>query len=659
MATDDEGIVGEELLTKTGSGGLFSSGYLAGEPIESYLDPSEQPRVVFATDGRGIIEESSRGQTTYEPGSDYRTLGALTTRRVVLVVGGGAADDGDRFVEIDLTEIDHVETDSESRRSVLRMWVGDHVWELSPETTDLQTIETYLSAASQTRIRFDRLLGDARDAIVDVARYIRSGQLESAADALDRADRSLHDASEAAESFPADVPAMSDRLETHRDRYRTEQRRLLLARVEDMRARAREKWRAAAYEQAADRYQRASEACETLLDRGDLPPAVTAELRETRSGIERDLDRLSVAPLEVARTYHRVAMDASLPEDRAERFRTAYERYRTVLELDWGRPNPRFAGETDVIIDRLATIASALLTARSRAAAQHRRVAIRLTRIGATASAGAAYADARDHLEAAIETTRELDPDALEAFRERLQVVEDRIESVPEDDDRGGSADHVLGDVATPIRPLADGEPCDIRPVRTEKVLPAVPRHPADGDTTLAVGTPTNEPPRTLAVRQPYQDCDGTLAVPHAIFTPRTGFVQQVQTLQDAALIDSVRTIWEALGWTVERTDSEDMALLGTRPDAATRLRLRIRRRGDPVDPSVVSDLAPDRDGPESDLCPVLVTTDPVQPAAYETAASAGVTIVDRHRLADLWYLTTERADRTGDEQEREAPPPS
>ncbi|ERJ05202.1 hypothetical protein HLRTI_002780, partial [Halorhabdus tiamatea SARL4B] len=293
MATDDEGIVGDELLSKTGSGGLFSDGYLAEKPIEFYLESDEQPRVVFATDGGGVVRDGPDEQATYEPASDYRTLVAATSRRVVLVVGG--ADDGNDFCqEIPLTRIDHVEATSGLRESTLRFWVGDDVWELSVATTDPETVETYLSTASQRRIRFERLLGEAEDAIVAAADACSAGRLQAAEAALGRADSALEEARDPLDSFPADAPEMDHRFDAYRERYRTEAQRLLLERAEQARADARDQWRAEDYEAAADAYQQAQEVCETVLERGRLSPEAARRIRNILTSIERDRRRLAV-----------------------------------------------------------------------------------------------------------------------------------------------------------------------------------------------------------------------------------------------------------------------------------------------------------------------------------------------------------------------------
>ncbi|WEL17852.1 Uncharacterized protein SVXHr_1685 [Halorhabdus sp. SVX81] len=676
MTTDDAGIVGEALLTETGSGGLLRDGYLAETPLESHLDSREQPQVVFATDASGVRHESPKGQTTHEPGSGYRTLVALTTHRVVLVVGGATDDGGDHPVTIPLTDIDHVAASTGFRKSTVRFWIGDHVWEISPETTDAETVETYLSKASQRRIRFERLLGEAEDAIVDAARDLRNGQFESATAALDQAADRFDDVREAVEAFPADVPAMQDRVRATYDRYRKERRRLLLARAERKRERARTAWRGESYERAADTFERAREICEALLDRDELPDEARAQVLTMLSAIDRDLDRLAVAPMQVARVRHRAAVDASLPGEAAEHWRAAFDRYRTVLELDWGRAESRFAGGNNQIKARLATVADELLAARSRAADQHRAAAIRLTRAGASATAREAYAEASEHLQAAIEIARELDPDAVDGLRSQLRVLEGRIERLPAADSESTQAadqrPRIPTETTTAIRPFAGGDRQEILPVRTHQVLPAVHRQYSDGDSILAIPAPSNGADVTLAVHRPVDNSDGalaihrpahdgegTLAIPRSVRESHGWYVRRLRTLDAETLLRRVRWIWRNLGWTIDRPDPDAPELLATRSGVQATLRLRVRCHGDPVDSAVVSGIAHGQDRPEHDPWPVLVTTDPVDPAAFKTAISAGVTIVDRRSLGELWYRTDDPPEHADRPTPRQAAPPS
>ncbi|MFB6129149.1 MAG: hypothetical protein ABEJ47_05225 [Halorhabdus sp.] len=476
MATDDEGIVGDELLSKTGDGGVFSDGYLAENPLEFHLDPDEQPRVVFATDGSGVRTEGPHGRTTHEPASGYRTLVALTSHRVVAVVGG--ADDGDDLVfTVPLSRIDHVEASAGFRESTVQFWVGDDVWTLPVATTDPGTVETYLSKASQRRIRFERLLGEVEDAIVAAADHCSAGRLQSAETALRQADDALEEARDPLASFPADVPDLEARLGAYRERYRTEVQRLLLERATQARASAIAQWRAEAYEEAIEAYRRARQMCETLLDRGELSPASARRAREVLTSIQRDRRRLAVSPIRAAAACRRSAEAAALPGEAADRWQTAYDRYRLVLELDWGADSDRFAGDAHRVREQLATIAEELLAARSRAAAQHRRAAVRLTTVRAPAAAMDAYADAREHLEAALETARELDPETVPSLRERLETLTRRQALLSESDiETGRPTTRTSGGLpvgtAGPIRPVSHGDRSALVPVRPDERLP-------------------------------------------------------------------------------------------------------------------------------------------------------------------------------------------
>ncbi|MFC7082415.1 hypothetical protein [Halorussus caseinilyticus] len=88
----EDGTVTAEVLTKTDSKRFFSgSGYLHDQSLLAHLDADEQPHYVFHNDEAGVITTSDG--TRLEPDANYRTIGAFTDRRLVLLVGRESGDE--------------------------------------------------------------------------------------------------------------------------------------------------------------------------------------------------------------------------------------------------------------------------------------------------------------------------------------------------------------------------------------------------------------------------------------------------------------------------------------------------------------------------------------------------------------------------------------
>lgn len=594
----DEREVDEPLLTETGRGGLFGSGYLADRPLATYLERDEEVQVVFTSGGHGVVHLRGETERAYSPASGYRAIVALTDRRVVIGVGGGGNDGSDQVRKLPLETIEHVEI-ARSSGSEVRVWTGaEEFWLLTPRGVDIEDVVSEFRTASQSWNRFERLLEDVRAALTDAARQRADSDFEGAASTLDRAKRLLEDAEATAEAFDASSSEMRDRLDRTLDRYRSEQRRLVLARATLHRKQARNRWYAENYEAAADQFERARDIYEGVLDLGDLTDATRSELQDELGTVKRDLDRLSRTPLQCALAVQRAAERADDPHDALERWQAAFERYRDVLELDWGRDQPRFAGEKSDIRDRLETAIAGILIARQRAADQHSHIATRHQDDGEYEDARSEYVEARRHLSAAIETAAEYAPAERESLTERLTEIEANLEDLPTE------------------------EP------RPESFLENQPDH-ADSD----AGT-------TISSKGTAADPEVAIPAVHAREESREAYVRHLQTLDDGQAVLAVGVVWRELGWTIELVEESAADVIATHPERERPLALSVRRRGVPLTATEVESLADTCGNRADDPSPVLVTTDPVEATAFETAMALGVTLVDSLRLGELARVT-------------------
>lgn len=114
------GQIDRKLLTETGAGGYFGSGYLAERPAISYLDDDEQLQFLLDNDNKGLQiaeletpEETTSLEVTREhtksQDSAYRAFALVTSQRILFLLG---AANGDNVVEVPLEKVLHTEGES-------------------------------------------------------------------------------------------------------------------------------------------------------------------------------------------------------------------------------------------------------------------------------------------------------------------------------------------------------------------------------------------------------------------------------------------------------------------------------------------------------------------------------------------------------------------
>lgn len=608
MTTEHRRVVDEGLLTQTGRGGLFGDGYLGDRPLGAHLGPDEQPRLVFPSTHRGAVRVHGDAETVYAPGSGYRAIVAITDRRVVIAIGGSDSDGGDQVMDLPLESIDHVEMDTTGRHPNVVLWTGfGTTWTLYPDGLEARDVAKTVENASQAWIRFERLEGDTLNALAEAGRRRAANDFAAANAALKRADETLAEAQETVETFDPSVAEMRHRLARVRRRFRDEQRRVILTRAHAEVERARERWRGEQYERAADHYDRAADIFRTLLDREDLSAETTERIHEQLTDISRDLERLRRAPLACAQAVQRAAERTDAPLEVIDHWRATFERFRTVLALDWGRENPRFYGEKSAIRDRLETAITGLLIARRRAADRCRHHATRLAKADRLSEARDAYEDARQHLRDAIETATEFDPGEVPELRERVEEIEAQLEELQRDSES-----------------------------ESTELDPSISVDDSAVSATRAQTSVTGSPEDAASARQPI---DRSTAESYQ------RYVRHLQTLDDGQAVLAAAVIWRELGWNIDLTARETADVLATRTDSERSLLLSVRRRGVPLEAGGIERLADASDDHQADPTPVTVTTDPVAASAYEAAMVRGVTIVDSLRLGELARLTGVRPD--------------
>ncbi|NLV12012.1 hypothetical protein [Haloarcula argentinensis] len=416
-----------DALTSTGSGGLFSAGYLHDEPALAAVDDDETPRFALTSRKHGVEIGTSESSETVRPGSNYRMVGVVTDKRVLLLVGD---DDGDRRFAIPHVDIDQVAGDhSLGHGQVTFRRCGETEWRVHCGKQGIVDLTAYLSHASQAWVRVENILDEVKRMLVTATEQRDQGDYEQAlATVLEAGDR-LDVAGETATEFgpPGDTNALEDRVTTVQERYiatLTEVRRSRARRAVDT---GEQHWRENDFEAAYDAYEAARAEYDEILSLPTEGVPELADIRTERGRLDTVIEDLEQSPLQTAAAADNEAVAAEDPAVAAEHWAEALEAYRDVLELDWGADERRFAGDPKRVRDRLGTVAENLVTARRTVATDAMEAGDWYADASQPDAALAEYKTAKAAFETALVDARDCYPDATDHLEAELDAVEQRL----------------------------------------------------------------------------------------------------------------------------------------------------------------------------------------------------------------------------------------
>ena len=597
--------VDDELLTETGRGGLFTDGYLHGDPLISYLAESETPLFVFGSGKHGVTRDRDGDTRTFGPGKGFRSITAVTDRRVQFVVGGGG-DGGDWAGSIHHADIDRVAVDEGLIRNQLTIEAGTTSWQVPLRDIDTDRLVAFLETVSWAWIRAEEHLDDARKHLVDAGQHQKSRSYDAAHASLSSARRALGEAEDTTGDLAADASkGIRERIETVRARYRETKRRVLASRATHLVDEAEVHWREGACEAAYETYLDARAKYETVLGIDGLDPQKAAAMRDRIERIDSTLQTLSSAPLERADETRERAVSASDPEAALGAWEAALDQYRVVLELDWGRDEQRFEGDVDRIRDRIAEAVDGVLDSRRTLATECRRRGDEALDAGDVTAAREAYSEGISHLEAAKALAREFEPATAADIEADLDDLADRISDATDSVSEG----YDDFDNWVTLSPEDGGGTGDSTPEPEADELPAVER-PADADRLTDVALPT---------------------LPEA--AGPDDVVTEIEGLEPRALLAVVETVWDTDGW---RTDlrSEGAFLLADREEPTT-ARILLDVAADPLGPAAVENCADRAREYAADRAVLATPSDPTE-AGRRRADELDVALLDTGALAAL-----------------------
>jgi len=436
ISEDNVEGVDEATLGGTGRGGILSDGYLREAPLRSYLHEGERPVMVRSNGKKGVLrsEVGVDGTERIAPGEGYRAFALATDARLLIVVGD--TDDGDRSIAVSLADVEVVEhSDGVLAGEFVVTTAADVEWYF-PSRSGLGPMVEYLDAASLSWIAIEERLDDARTAIAEADRLTRSrwydDALSAVRDALAETDAARRSERELC---AGGVTAAAERIERVEARIDETRRSVLEGRAAREIDRAEAQWREGEYERAHDAYGRAHDDYEGALGTAD-DGTVAEGLRTKLDRVERNVAALERAPVASAEEARGQADETDDLRERGDRLDFALDRYRTALELDWGRSTRRFEGDTAAIRDAVDAVARDLVETRRRYATRRVRAGDGHREEGRTAQAAACYRDAHDALGETAQTARELVPEALDALTAHRDAVEDRLRRLDTSDDQ-------------------------------------------------------------------------------------------------------------------------------------------------------------------------------------------------------------------------------
>jgi hypothetical protein len=182
LASQDENAISdEELLTETGSGGVFASGYLHDKPLIEYLGAAERVAFLLSNKKKGVRRETDADATVFTPGDGYQAIAAITDTRVLFVVGDSNGT-GDTSFAVPYTEIEDVKTRSGMLTKGVDIWTTEGVkWRFAVRSTvDIEPAVEYLERAAVVWSRVESQLRHARKHLVEVDECLSDDDHDSA-----------------------------------------------------------------------------------------------------------------------------------------------------------------------------------------------------------------------------------------------------------------------------------------------------------------------------------------------------------------------------------------------------------------------------------------------------------------------------------------------
>lgn len=629
---DLEGGDEADLLAATEADGLLGPDYLCSAPLATRLADGETARYLVRNKKAGTtIQEADDRERRLAPDDDYQAFALVTDRRLLFVAGGA---DGDETFSLPLAEV--LEADAESaglRTSRLAIETVDGRRITFPSRGSLEDVAATIDDDAAAWSHAERRREDAEESIADAREALADGDPGSALAALEAARTAWDEAVEALEAVHEDAKAwMTARVEEPRSAEVALRRRATGRAGASGHADAQAAWEAGDYERAADCYERAVEGYRDALEiPGDEPSE--ASLRQRIDAAVRERSILRVAPVADAHAARERAANTDDVEAVAEAWEHALERYRAVLEFEWGEAGREFAIDREAIREQTAAAAESAIDARRDVADRWLTAGDALAATQDDGDAGRLYDRAERHLEAARALAEEVQPERLEGIEESLSGIEGRRSGRIEPPSEPPDGPMPVDSVAEALAVLGDDVDLGGGSAETdrseERADPPTPGAGGAGAVSSAGGTPSLDD----AAGEPASAAESEDSV------DRAALLEGLRDLDEGTFTDLVAAVWTARGWATtafETAAGTIYDLLAVRDDERLLLWTVHEPDGGAVDLALVERCGATLERSRGADRAVIVTNGTAQTAATERATDTDVEVVDGDALAAM-----------------------
>lgn len=681
-----------EVLTSTGSDGLFGGQYLQDRPLSTYLEEGEQPRYLLRNKKSGLELDGPSGSETIKPDEELQALALVTDVRLLVSVGQTQGDVTRSLPHADVVE-SSVEKSGFMETTLIVESLDGAVWKF-PCRGDVEEVANYIDGVGQVWANATRLLDDVTGAITQAKEYIAEGEyadataeLSGSRDAIETARMRLRDVGDAA---IGEIQGRATDLETELDSLT---RQIAASRGASEHAAAQHAWTNSEYENAADAYNTAIDAYERALGTpGDTPGRKSLISRVSAAVREREL--LRVGPRIDADATRRRAQSIDDPEEAAIVWTEALDRYRDMLGLHWPSSDDSFVVDRELIREQTTVVADDAIEDHFQAGEAWLHSGDELAVEGHEDKADRVYERAHEQFGRALALAREVRPERTQELEDRLATVENRLDGQYPDeapakeplavetvqsegpetsteesgeegeqsvlnrisqDKQSGSGDSPPESEPGPQTPVPgpkQAESSESGPGRTDgkkEQSPVANESAADpdesdsdaeGDREESTTGTDSEGEGTGSSRASQSEENARSSNADPALSQET-VVERLRALDEATFTELVANLWSAKGYTTTVFTATtktvyDIVALGGDPEARILVWSNHRPDGSSIGSTVIKRCATARDSSEGADSAVLVTSGTVTETARNAADARDVTIVDCEQLAEL-----------------------
>ncbi len=414
-------------------------GALPDEMLDNIISDNERVRAAF-TSPEGLTRISG----AEERHVSFTVVMVVTDRRILFVAGESATEelgpDAGTLAYDDLAAVAIEGADP----AVLTLSMADGVrWEfplpdVEPEVVG--AVVRHLRWIGEVRSRLVACRNDIEMAVGEIHECIDGMEWEAGVDIYEAQREHLDQLICAVQwTEPIDDEVIAPELTRMERRLERSYARLFIERAKSQLELGQQLVENEDYNQARKVLQSVQDHYESARDRADTVERGDAfrfgEQRELRDELDRLEWEIEAVAAEPIRRAHEAKIQAKSERDLAvaiKHWETAFRRYSSVLTLEWGEDDQRFAGDPEDLREEMEAAADSLIEGYCDLAREKWDEGVTLERNDATKSALRACSTARDRLDRALELADEFDPQQGQVIEQRREKMEEALREMRE-----------------------------------------------------------------------------------------------------------------------------------------------------------------------------------------------------------------------------------